>query len=89
MLDVGWGHSSELVTVLPVEIDDVVYKAKRDIECVGDHLHCLPLVIVLDNPLSQVRGICDDHLQTGETRPTAAGLACPCRHVQIPIYKLS
>jgi len=50
------------LAVLPVEVNDMVHETKRDIKCVDNLPHCLPLVVVtLDNPLSQVRGICGDH----------------------------
>ena len=53
------------LTILPVEIDYVVDETEGDVEYSGDLSHCLPFVVELDDPLSQVRGICGDHGGTG------------------------
>ena len=55
------------LTVHPVKINDIVPKADGDIEYVSDCPHCLPLEVVLDNPLSQVGRICSNH-GVNETR---------------------
>ena len=74
------------LTMHPVEIDNVVDEAKRDIKYISNLPHCLPPVVELDDPLSQVRGICSNHGGMGEgMRPCSAAW---CQHVQIPTQQI-
>ena len=46
-------------------INDVVYKANRNVECLGENSHCFGLVVALDNLLSHVGGIRGHHGRAG------------------------
>ena len=57
------------LSVLVMEVDDVVDKSKRDFEGLSDRSHCLPLEVGVDGSLPQIERVKVPHRARAQRTP--------------------